>query len=198
MKLADLALRLGATVRGNGAIDVVRVRGIEEAGTGGPHLRLQSPLPRQARDHPRLRGDRGPRGGVHPARAPHREPLPRLRARGGDPARGAPAPAGVHAERPGGPHRRPGRRRARGGPGGRGAAGAPGRAHRRPSPRDPLRRRERWARTACSTPGCRCARAAASATGSSSTTAPSSGPTASGSRRTRRGATRRSRRWGSW
>jgi UDP-3-O-[3-hydroxymyristoyl] glucosamine N-acyltransferase len=34
LKLADLAPRLGATLRGNGATDVFRVRGIEEAGPG--------------------------------------------------------------------------------------------------------------------------------------------------------------------
>jgi len=34
LKLADLAPRIGATVRGNGATDVIRVRGIEEAGPG--------------------------------------------------------------------------------------------------------------------------------------------------------------------
>ena len=127
--LRELADRLGCVLRGDGGVEVHRVSGIEDSGPGDltfvanpryvPRLAttrasavilspdLQTPLP-----EPRLP-----------------QPVPRLRAGGGDPPSPGPARARGRPLRPRGPDRPPGSGRARRAPGRGGSARARRRAH---------------------------------------------------------------------
>ena len=165
MKLRELAERLGCELRGDGEVEIAGVAGHR---AGGP--RATSPSS-PTRATPPTSPPRGPArsilapGHEAPAALPRlRQPLPRLRARGGAP------PAARAARRPG--CTRPRRwtpRRVLGAGVHVGALAVVGarrarrRALRRSTRTSCSTRASRWARTACSTRACRCASAAGSA-----------------------------------